>query len=191
VPPSEYSALQSLYDSTNGEHWVWANYSQQWNFTGVHDPCLERWEGVYCAEPCRDGNSPDCAVVGLDLRLHNMSGTLPTSLQDFHNITLLDLSYNFIKGVIPAEIGELTTLVILDLSYLCLSGAIPSEIAGTLNLEMIDLAVNFLTSTLPPSLATLRNLTVLDLSQNRVWGTIPNDYYTGMKRLEILDLGFN
>eukprot|EP01033_Poteriospumella_lacustris_P018624 gene18624-13409_t len=43
TPPSEISALQALYTSTNGDIWHWRTpysfYGYPWNFTATANPC--------------------------------------------------------------------------------------------------------------------------------------------------------
>ena len=41
----EYTALQDLYNSTNGPSWTWTSSSKKWNFTSpCLDPCKYEWE---------------------------------------------------------------------------------------------------------------------------------------------------
>lgn len=174
VPEVEYAALQSLYDSSGGENWVWFNSSRQWDFSGASDPCIDRWEGVFCPSDCAFNQSA-CCVTGLDLRLHNMSGTLPSQLSDLINIEMLDLSFNFIRGAIPNEIGDLHSMRLLDMSYLCLQGEIPPTLMGLSKLERLYLVHNHLSGPIPP-LSGLSSLLDLDLSENAIRNSTRVDY---------------
>lgn len=164
IPDHEYHALRSIYDSTDGQSWIWINESLQWNFSDAQDPCLDKWEGVYCSTDCL-ASGEFCHVVALDLRLHNMNGTLPSSIGNLSHIVALDLSYNFIEGTIPDEIASLQALTALDMSYLCLYGEIPASLSTLSKLEHLFLVNNRLTGQIP-NISGLTKLIDLDLSEN-------------------------
>ena len=92
VSGSERTALLDLYASTNGSQWI---NSAGWG-GGVGTECA--WFGVTCAP---DGNS----VEQLSLANNQLSGPLPSNLQDLSSLKLLFLGNNAITGSIPPLAG--------------------------------------------------------------------------------------
>ena len=69
---SEYDALQSLYNSTNGADWFWHAYitvDSIWHFTGdLSAPCTVPWQGLVCAPVPA---SQSCSIEQLNLGATN------------------------------------------------------------------------------------------------------------------------
>ena len=81
---SEMTALQSLYNHTNGNKWHWRpdylRHGIPWNFTKINEqnPCNQSlpWQGVTC-------NKNESFITVLNLRYYNLNGKY------FHNKKIL------------------------------------------------------------------------------------------------------
>ena len=71
----QYTALQALYDSTNGSNWRYPPRATRWDFSDASsDPCEDSWSGVVCRDsPLAASNE----VIQLDLSHHHLGGHLP------------------------------------------------------------------------------------------------------------------
>lgn len=69
-------------------------------------------------------------VVSLDLSDNNITGSIPSWIDNFSSLHTLTLNNNQLSGAIPTEIGILDAMTWLDLSYNYLNGTIPSEITS-------------------------------------------------------------
>ena len=169
IPDSERWALINFYNSTDGASWThrdnWRNTGDT-DFNAVGTECT--WWGITC-NPAGD------SVVEIDLPYNNLSGTIPTSIGDLPNLTMVDLFANSgLTGSIPTEIGTLLQLETLKLGYGGnLSGTIPSSLGNLSNLLYLALDDNQLTGSIPPELGNLSNLESLFLNYNQLDGTIP------------------
>ena len=154
LPPSQIEALKDLYDNTAGMYWFWRNqyevsilnHNTVWNFTGYHNPCAEKWQGILCScesnnsftniwnlsfpsvsyEP--SSNSTNCTVIALVLVLFNMTGKLPLSIGNLTSLQLLTFSFNNLYGPIPPTLGKLSYLQVFQLDFNKFTGYIPTEI---------------------------------------------------------------
>ncbi|XP_077236739.1 putative leucine-rich repeat receptor-like serine/threonine-protein kinase At2g24130 [Tasmannia lanceolata] len=142
-------------------------------------------------------------------------GSIPPSISNLANLTLLNLSSNLLNGCIPLEIGlmgrlervylssnllsgeipatfgHIPHLGLLDLSKNWLSGRIPDTLSNLSQLRRLLLSENHLSGTIPPSLGNCINLEILDLSHNRLSGMIPNEV-AGLRSLKLyLNLSSN
>jgi Leucine-rich repeat (LRR) protein len=175
VPASELNALKDFYDSTNGPQWVWSTAPGiPWNFTGNPYPCTNNvntsWQGVSCflAPPFTYLH-----VTTINLPKHNITGSIPVTIQAIQNLTELTLTENSLTGTIPEEIGTLVQLVSLDLSFNDMSGKIPSALQSLQQLAGLNLEENLLDGSVPVFLASMPNLLQLSLANNLLTGTIP------------------
>jgi Leucine-rich repeat (LRR) protein len=183
IPTTECDALVALYNSTDGANW---SDNTDWNVTDT--PCS--WFGV----GCEDGH-----VIGLWLSDNQLSGPIPTELENLSNLRELGLSNNQLSDSIPTELENLTHLEYLDLSdnqfedfipvglgnlsrlrslYLSsnkLKGSIPDELGNLSHLRYLDLSSNKLEDSIPATLGNLTNLWDLDLSNNKLSGPIPTE----------------
>jgi hypothetical protein len=140
VPPAEVEDLQTLYNSTQGDLWIWSKVSSRpkWNFTisstgdYLRNPCADDnavWQGVSCSGTpviCAQ-TSRICHIVAIDLSSYNLGGNLPAYLTNIY-LTELQVRNNRIGGTIPSAFSALTNLEILDLSVNKIVGPIPDEI---------------------------------------------------------------
>ncbi|KAK1605465.1 hypothetical protein QYE76_029138 [Lolium multiflorum] len=127
---------------------------------------------------------PSDKLEMLSLDNNNLTGSVPSRLGQFSNLTWVMLRNNKLSGEIPIGIRELTKLRGLWLSSNNLHGTITEEhfpFAG--QLEVLDISSNQLVGpipTFPPS------LTSLDLSRNNISGTLPSVIGKSMLQVVIL-----
>ena len=113
--------------------------------------------------------------------LSNLSGEIPSEIENLTNLTNLDLSHNQLTGEIPSEIYNLTNLTNLDLSHNQLTGEILPEIGNLINLSGnpdepgLVLSHNQLTGEIPEEIWNLTNLQFLYLNDNQLTGEIPEN----------------
>ncbi|GLU17340.1 hypothetical protein SLE2022_337110 [Rubroshorea leprosula] len=119
-----------------------------------------------------------------------LSGQIPSSLANLTQLTYLALSFNQFSGPIPASIGNLGQLTILDLFFNNLSGQIPSSLANLTQLITLELFYNQFSGPIPASIGNLRQLTSLDLFFNNLSGQIPSSL-ANLTQLTSLDLSNN
>jgi Leucine-rich repeat (LRR) protein len=174
LPSAEISALQSLYNATDGMHWQWqtpySEYGMEWVFNSTSNPCADKWQGVTCSTAPEQGF---LHVTELSLNQHDLTGYLPAELSDLAYMQTLSLPTNALTGTIPAELANITTLTQIDLSSNHLTGPIPTEIGLLSNLSLVYVFANQLTGVLPETLSNLAQLRVLAVSNNHLSGTIP------------------
>ena len=118
LKPSQYNALQSLYSSTGGESWSWANNSgRKWNFSDSSDPCESQWQGLVCFEGSQVSVGIDNTLSSIALPGYNLNGTLPDEMfSNLSSIHVFNLSRNSLRGTLPVSMSSLSNLTVLDLS---------------------------------------------------------------------------
>lgn len=98
VSYSEWSSLKDIYNSTNGDYWVWkpASFGATWNFSSFefNDPCQNDWQGVVCT--CTTPTA--CAITSLNLNSYNLSGFLPSFVGNLSALQHISLHNNRIGG---------------------------------------------------------------------------------------------
>lgn len=159
IPAAERQVLQDIYAQTNGASWT----AQSTPWTGAAGTECS-WTGVTC-------NAAQTSVTGITLARQNLTGSLPSSLNQLTSLRNFDVSRNRLTGSIPALTG-LVNLQNLDLSRNELSGSIPA-LAGLTSLTEFKVHTNLLTGSMP-SLAGLGNLRVIDVARNQLSGAIPD-----------------
>jgi len=173
-------ALVDLYNSTNGPNWF---INSNW-LTGP----VKTWFGItviggrvitinlwgndlYGTIPSSIGNLANLTV--LLLYNNQLIGSIPSSIGNLVNLTALSLEGNQLSGSIPSSIGNLVNLTFLNLGLNQLSGRIPSSLGNLINFSRLFLYYNRLSGSIPPSLGNLVNLQYLYLSNNELSGSIP------------------
>lgn len=169
IPQTERDALIALYNATDGANWTnrtnWRNVGD----TDFNDPGTENtWFGVTC-------DAGNTMVTELDLSGNNLTGSIPTELEDLSNMQVLFLHTNQLSGSIPSQLGSLMNLEYLYLLYNNLTGSIPSELGNLSNLEYLSLGFNNLTGNIPTELGSLPILLGLGLYSNQLTGNIPTE----------------
>lgn len=102
-----------------------------------------------------------------------ISGMIPSSFAQFHDLQVLSLASNHFTGTIPVELANLQKLTVLYLDKNNLRGTIPEPIGNLTKLNRLDLSQNFLSGEIPSGLGSLRSLQYLGLSANALTGPIP------------------
>ena len=145
---------------------------------------MTSWRGV------RVLGSPSRVQV-LDLKLSQLTGTIPAQLSQLSQLQRLYLHGNQLTGPIPVELSQLSQLQRLYLYRNQLTGPIPVALNQLFQLRRLDLGQNQLTGPIPVQLSQLR-LQWLDLADNQLTGTLPEwpTDYTHSNLLE-LDLSGN
>jgi len=196
----ERFSLTCIYFATRGNQWA---DSSQWLSKGSH--CA--WYGLTC-----DGRGQ---VVGIDLELNKLGGTIPSELAILTHLKRLDIGSGNLEGSIPVElyntltnlealfarsnrleteistgVGGLQSLTELDLSYNNIRGALPSEFGLLLDLKFIRCDNCQLAGTLPTEIGECTKLEELSFRTNFIAGIIPTEI-GHLTRLQILDLHTN
>ena len=154
---TEYSALISLYNSTNGYNWTNnLGWGGEWNTA-----CS--WKGITCK---------DNAVIKIDLSENQLVGNISPRLGQLSQLTELILYGNQLTDNIPPELGQLSNLSILGLATNQLTGNIPSALGQLSQLKKLFLHENQLAGTIPVNLGQLSQLTWLSLSTNQLTSNI-------------------
>lgn len=163
IPQTECEALIDLYNATNGPNWTDAA-TNNWNVTDT--PCTD-WIGITC--------SGDGHITEIIRNQRELSGTLPSTIENLPSLQKLNLYTNQLTGNIPDEVGNLAALEILHLQSNQFTGTIPSNLGNLSAVEALNLNNNQLTGGIPTSLGNLSSVQVLNLSSNPLMGSIPDE----------------
>jgi Leucine rich repeat/Leucine Rich Repeat len=196
IPPSEYTALVDLFNSTDGASWL--------NNSGWTNPLAATWNGVIVL---------NSHVAYVDLNDNQLTGTIPASLNNLSQLQSLDLSDNKLNGSIPTNWSNLTQLqglyldlnkltgriprsltnlplLYLDLSFNQLTGRIPEGIGNWGQAQSIDFSFNQLCGCIPCGLTNCTQLTYFSVAGDRLDGAIPEGVGY-LRQLEQLDVSYN
>ena len=155
----ERTALEALYDATDGDNW---KRKRRWKSDQNGS-----WHGV----TVRAGN-----VRKLELAGNKLNGSIPEGIfADLPYLEVVNLADNVLSGAIPADVADLSSLMTLDLSRNGLTGSIPSELGGLSNVTTLNLSRNGLTGSIPTVLGNASSLTNLNLAGNGLTGSIPTE----------------
>ena len=155
----ERTALEALYDATDGDNW---KRKRRWKSDQNGS-----WHGV----TVRAGN-----VRKLELAGNKLNGSIPEGIfADLPYLEVVNLADNVLSGAIPADVADLSSLMTLDLSRNGLTGSIPSELGGLSNLTTLNLSRNGLTGSIPTVLGNASSLANLNLAGNGLTGSIPTE----------------
>ncbi|XP_031277396.1 receptor-like protein 6 [Pistacia vera] len=135
------------------------------------------------------GNLKNLSII--DLAFCNFNGSLPTSMANLNQLFHLDLCHNKFSGPLPS-FHMSKKLSYLDLSFNFLTGEFLFTDRGKFfNLFYVDLRHNSLDGRIPPSLFALPSLQNLQLANNRFEGQIPEFSVASSSLLKTLDLSGN
>ncbi len=171
---TEYSNLQNLYDSLNGNNWRWNYTETRWNFSYTgNDPCNENWTGIKC-ESVNNQFCNGCRIVNIDITNRTAQGSIELiNLSSFCGLRSVKMPYNKLYGSITNQLIASDGLENLDLSFNYLNGSILSDLLNKSNLTTLNLANNKFTNQLPEFL-NLPKLNYLVLRNNKFTGEFPN-----------------
>ncbi|XP_043725889.1 receptor kinase-like protein Xa21 [Telopea speciosissima] len=127
----------------------------------------------------------------LHLGGNQISGIIPTGIENLINLTDLSLGENFLESNIPSVIGKLPKLQRLLLGGNRLSGQIPSSIGNLTFLYELHLEGNNLNASIPTSIGNCQRLQYLNLSHNNLQGPIPKQLFLISSLSISLDLSSN
>jgi Leucine-rich repeat (LRR) protein len=165
-------ALVRFYDLTGGDRWT---NNRGWKISN-----LETWHGIAVNND---------RVTGIKMKNNNLSGELIPELVD---LTMLDtlsiVEEKGVTGVIPATIADLHNLLYLNISGTSIEGDIPPVLGDMDGLEELILSENFgFTGTIPQELGKLENLKKLVINNLSARGNIPAEL-GNLHRLKYLAL---
>lgn len=170
MPISEVSALQALFDSTHGDHWLWryptSVYGEIWNFsTPEVNPC-GGWQGVTCANSSVPGQQN---VIEVFLQTYNMTGRLPDSFSNLTYLNHINFDYNALTGTLTESFCGCLLLHKIFIRSSQLIGGIPACLFQNITLFQISLHDNLLHGSIP-EFVNQSGLSYLSLSGNMLTG---------------------
>ncbi|CAI7758865.1 unnamed protein product [Closterium sp. NIES-53] len=157
---------------------AWGVTFNQWQEGG---DCSQA-DGLTC-----DSNGMITSMVLDDMGL---SGSLPTSLGSFINLSYLSLWSNSLTGELPSTITALTALSDIVLEFNQLAGSLPQGLSTLSRLSRLSLGNNRFASSLPDWIGGLSLLETLDVSRNNLSGPVPSSI-GNLLNLTFLGLEYN
>jgi Leucine-rich repeat (LRR) protein len=195
TPLAQINSLQALYNSTNGENWIWKNEAlsgSRWSFVSPissslqSDPCStnnKAWQGISCTSTPSACKTISCSIVSISLVSYGLVGMIPSEIYQLITLTNLEMSSNGLGGSISSNVGSLVKLRQLNLQNNIMTGTLHSSISLMSRLQYFLLDVNQLSGTIPSSLSELTLLENIYLSENRFNGSIPSEL-SSLSRLQ-------
>ncbi|XP_062114723.1 receptor-like protein 9DC3 [Humulus lupulus] len=119
----------------------------------------------------------------------DLSGRLPTVLNERSSLKALKLSRTLFSGELPFE--KLASLSRLDVRGCKFSGAIPNSIGKLKQLTVLDLSENNFSGQISSYLSNLTQLNILSLQFNHFSGPFPMPIFSKLVNLEFLSIGYN
>ncbi|CAN6569132.1 unnamed protein product [Malus baccata var. baccata] len=129
-------------------------------------------------------------ILELSLEANQLTGQLPSSIQNITGLTALNLRGNEFNSTIPEWLYSLNNLESLILSRNALRGEVSSSIGNLKSLRHFDLSNNSISGPIPMSLGNLSSLVELDISGNQFNGTF-TEVIGQLKMLTDLDISYN
>ena len=181
--PSDWDALKSFYQSTNGDNW---NRNDNWELLKLNEiPANCNFEDLYGIWLNTEGR-----VDAINLYNNNLSGSIPSEIETLTELTGLYLAANNLEEEVPQQLTNLLKLSQLILSANSLSGEIPVNIDKLKNLKRLHLSHNQLTGEIPTNIGQLTRLEYLSLDYNLLEGSMPKEL-AQLKRLYNLYINHN
>ena len=159
IPTLECQALETFWNSTNGENWT---DDTGWGI----DTDVSTWFGIEISNGY---------VSSLLIARNNLTGSIPSTIVDLHYLTRLEINTNnLVSTEIPKFIFDMKTLTILGLIGINLKGDIPEELGNLTNLTILSFEDNNLTGPIPQPFSNLVNLDFCYLNNNQLTGKLPD-----------------
>ncbi|CAJ1934269.1 unnamed protein product [Sphenostylis stenocarpa] len=121
-------------------------------------------------------------LLRLDLKVNNLTGSIPQNIGVLSNLQFLDLSTNYLNGTLPLSIANLTQVFELDVSRNNISGVLDPRLfpdgsdspkSGLIGIRNLLFQDTLLGGRIPDEIGNIRNLTLLALDGNNFDGPIP------------------
>lgn len=162
----DLSALLDFYNATDGPNWGdnigWVDGASGTNCT----PCDGTWRGVTC--------NPNGRVTTIDLVSNNLTGTLPTSINQLSWLEILSLGFNDLTGALPNELFTMPRLERIFCRTNNFTGGIPAGIGAAPALETIVISNNpNLGGSIPAELTDLASLIFMAAADCGLTGPLP------------------
>ena len=194
VPETEISALEKLFNATNGPGWrsedpTWSSFKEEkrWKRTNP----VNHWHGVY-VDSCHvrsislgsnllDGELPDIwdelpYLRVIKMERNGLKGKLPESIGRLKKLVVFVVKSNDIEGVIPEGFGSMKKLRDFNIMHNNFIGPLPADMGDSESLVNIYMYNNNIDGEIPPNLATIETLQNLYLGQNDLTGEIPTGF---------------
>ncbi|XP_042514263.1 putative receptor-like protein kinase At3g47110 [Macadamia integrifolia] len=127
----------------------------------------------------------------LYLEENQISGIIPTDIENLIPLSTLGMEGNFLEGNIPSSKGKLPKLQNIFLGGNRLSGQIPASIGNLSLLYGLHIEGNNLNSNIPSNIGNCQQLQDLTLNNNNLQGPIPKQLFYIFSLSVSLDLSYN
>ncbi|MED6197734.1 hypothetical protein PIB30_059451 [Stylosanthes scabra] len=122
---------------------------------------------------------------------NHINGSIPKSLCQVNQLSIMDLSKNRLSSKIPDCWKDNKAWEEINLSSNKMSGAFPSSFGNLSSLAWLHLNNNSLHGDFLATVRNLKQLLIMDLGENQLSGTIPSWSATTFSSLQILRLRHN
>jgi len=121
-------------------------------------------------------------LLRVDLKVNNLTGSIPQNIGVLSKLQFLDLSTNYLNGTLPLSIANLTQVFELDVSRNDISGVLDPGLfpdgsdnpkSGLIGIRNLLFQDTLLGGRIPNEIGNIRNLTLLALDGNNFDGPIP------------------
>ncbi|XP_056686644.1 MDIS1-interacting receptor like kinase 2-like [Spinacia oleracea] len=153
------------------------------DFTGQIDPAL-------FPDAVSRTNSGLISIKRIILQHTYLDGTIPSTIGNCRNLSIIALGNNQLSGHIPASMANLSELTCLRLDQNYLTGPIPTFVGRLDKLTNLSLYENQFHGHIPQDIGNLSSLTCLELCRNNLTGSLPPQVCKGGK-LVYLTASFN
>jgi len=128
------------------------------------------WGGISCYAT----GTPNAGKVNvIEFENNDLSGVLPSEMEQLDKMRFFALERGSISGPIPSSYGNLNSLLLLDFDFNQLTGTISSSLWSLTQLRQLDLNDNELTGTLSGDIGNLVQLRFFQIDNNNMVGAIP------------------